>query len=113
MENPMSKVSKFAAVACVFLFAALLSAQQNPFAGSWKLNIAKSTFGTAQPPKSETRVVEVVGNGEKVTFRGVAADGSKIDYTFTSNLDGKTVPVTGIGAPNGTDSVAVTRSDAH
>jgi hypothetical protein len=109
----MPKAVKFAVFASLFLFASLLSAQQNPFAGSWKLNIAKSNFGTAQPPKSETRIVEVAGSGEKITFRGVAADGSKIDYTFTSNLDGKPVPISGTGNPGGADSVAVTHPDAH
>jgi hypothetical protein len=109
----MPRAVKLAGFAGLLLFALSLSAQQNPFAGSWKLNVAKSNFGAGQPPKSETRTVAAVGNGEKITFRGTAADGSKIDYTFTSNLDGKIVPVTGSGSPGGTDSVAVTRPDAH
>jgi hypothetical protein len=45
---------------------ALLLAQENPFVGTWKLNVAKSNFTGMQPPKSETRTVVAQGDGETV-----------------------------------------------
>ena len=88
-------------------------AQDNPFAGTFKLNVAKSKFtGMPQPPKSETRTVVAQGDGLKVTYEGIAADGSPISYSYTTNLDGKDAPISG-RQPNGSDSVAVTRVDAN
>jgi hypothetical protein len=76
-------------------------AQQNRFAGTWKLNLAKSKYKTGQQPKSQTRTVEPQGDGAKVTFEGVAADGSRMSYSYTTNYDGKDSQVSGVGQPNG------------
>jgi len=90
----------------------LLLAQDNPFVGTWKLNVAKSKFAGTQAPKSETRTVVPQGDGEKVTFAGIAGDGSTIAYSFTTNLDGRESPFSGAG-PFGADAVAVKRVDAN
>lgn len=104
--------------ACLFVFAmtvasGLLMAQSNPQVGTWKLNLAKSKYGTSQPPKSQTRTVETQGDGVKITFEGVAADGSRISYSFTTNYDGKDAPNSGMGQPNGADTNATKRVDAN
>lgn len=89
-----------------------LLAQENPFVGTWKLNLAKSKFTGTPAPKSETRTVVAQGNGEQVSYDGIAADGSPISYSYTTNLDGKDVPYSG-NQPFGADTIAVTRVDAN
>jgi hypothetical protein len=57
--------------------------------------------------------VEAQGNGAKYSVEGVAADGSRIAYSFTTNYDGKDSPISGAGFPNGADTIAVKRVDAN
>jgi hypothetical protein len=91
----------------------LLRAQENPFVGTWKLNLAKSKFTDTPAPKSETRTVTAQGSGLKFSFDGVGADGSPISWSYTSELDGKAVPVTGSGIPSGADMLVTKRVDAN
>jgi len=91
----------------------LLLAQSNPAIGTWKLNLAKSKYGTAPLPKSLTRTVEAQGDGAKTSFDGVATDGSQMAYSFTTNYDGKDSPVSGVGQPNGADTISVKRINAN
>ena len=93
--------------------AGSLSAQDNPFVGTWKLNVAKSKFGPAAAPKSVTRTVVAQGDGAKYTFERVNADGTTSVYSFTAHYDGKDYPVTGTGMPGGADSIAGTRINSH
>jgi hypothetical protein len=89
----------------------LLNAQSNPSLGNWKLNVTKSTYNPGPPPKSQTAKIEAAGSGVKNTTEGVAADGSRIYYSYTANYDGKAAPITGAG-PNGSDSIMLKRVDA-
>lgn len=93
--------------------ALLSSAAPAQLAGTWKLNVEKSRFSNNHPPQSETRTVEAVGSGLKVSWKGVAADGSPIEFTMTTQLDDKPVPMTGQGMPRGAASTAVRRIDAN
>lgn len=93
--------------------AAPLFAQENPFLGTWKLNVAKSKFEPGPGPKSMTRTITAQGGGAKYSFEGINADGSAVSYSFVSNYDGKDSPVTGTGGPHGADTVALKRVDAH
>lgn len=107
-------IRKLQAVAVlVVVFSAMGWAQQNPFVGTWKLNLARSKYGTVQPPKSQTRTVVVQGKGAKFTFEGVAADGSKISYSYTTMYDGNDSPVGGVGQANGADTIAIKRVDSN
>jgi hypothetical protein len=90
-----------------------LAQDTDPRVGTWNLNLAKSRFNNRAAPKSESRTVEAQGKGYKVTYVGVAADGSAIAFTFTTNLDGKPVPFSGTGVAGGADMVAVKRVDSH
>jgi hypothetical protein len=109
----MKRIFALVPVLAMSLFASATSlAQDNPFFGTWKLNVAKSKFAGTQPPKSETRTVVAQGDGEKVTYNGIAADGGAISYSFTSNFDGKDSPISGTH-PLGSDTVAVKRVDAN
>jgi len=93
--------------------AARLLAQENPFFGTWKLNVAKSKYEPGPAPKSLTRTITAQGSGAKYSFEGVAANGSSISYSFVSNFDGKDSPVTGVGAPGGADAIAMKRVNAE
>lgn len=107
----MKKLSVFLAVAVLaVLVPGLLPAQTNPEVGTWKLNLAKSTYTGATAPKSVTTTIEAQGAGIKVSNEGVAADGSRITYGFTAPYDGTEVPITGAGAPNGADTIALKRT---
>ena len=110
----MKRILKIAAVAIVALACTgILSAQSDPFIGVWKLNVAKSDYTATQAPKSETRTIEAQGKGVKHTLEGTAADGSRIAYSYTSNLDGKDSPISGVGQPSGGATIAVKRVNAH
>jgi len=91
------------------LASGVLLAQSSPLVGTWKLNTAKSKYSPGPGPKSQTRTVEAQGDGIKVRIEGTAGDGSHVAYGYTANFDGKDNPMSGIGAPNGADTVALKR----
>ena len=84
-------------------------AQDSPFVGTWKLNVAKSKAEGMPMPKSLTRTITADGAGLKYVYDGVAADGSAISYGFTTHFDGKASAVTGTGMPGGADSITLKR----
>jgi len=87
-------------------------AQENPFVGTWKLNVVKSKYVGEQRPKSATRTVVAQGDGLEITYEGISDDGSTISYRVTSHLDGTEAPYSG-RQPFGADSVAIKRVDAN
>ena len=88
-----------------------LAAQTNdPIVGSWKLDVAKSTYKPGPAPKSTTIVVAPEGKGIKVAVDAVNADGSPLKWGFTTARDGKQEdPVTGNPM---FDTVTATRDSA-
>ncbi len=83
----------------------------DPLMGTWKLDVAKSTYKPDPGPKSLTVVIEPAsGKGMKVSIEGVAPDDTPIKAGYTSMRDGKDVPVT--GSPN-YDTAAVTQTSPH
>lgn len=89
----------------VFFFVGSLIAQTDPFLGTWKLNVKKSKFVPGPPRKSETRIVVTGPSGMRVSVDRVNGDGSTQQFEYTTNLDGKTYPITGQG-PYGADSIS-------
>jgi hypothetical protein len=87
--------------------------QANPYVGTWKLNLDKSKFTGIPAPKSLTREVVADGAGAKYTYKGTAADGKEINYSFSTNYDGKDSAITGSGAPGGADALAIKRISAN
>ena len=73
------------------LLVTTLSAQnQNPRFGRWKLK------SEAPPPSSNIMTYEPFGaSGMKVTIDAVNKDGVKSQWWYTTNFDGKDMPVTG------------------
>jgi len=109
----MKRMFVFVTVVALSLVASgVLLAEDDPFVGTWKLNLAKSTYVGQQAPKSLTRTVVAQGGGERVTYEGIAADGSPISYGYTTNLDGKDSPISGKQS-FGADTVAIKRLDAN
>jgi hypothetical protein len=47
------------------------------------------------------------------TYEGVAGDGSQMGYSFTTHYDGMDSPISGVGAPNEADTIAITRVDVN
>ena len=77
-----------------------LSAQErDPRIGTWKLNVAQSTFDPGPPPQSETRTYEDRGGGVTLmTVEGINAQGNPIFFQVAYKLDGKDYPRADIGA---------------
>lgn len=101
-----------AVLVCVVWVRPALPAD-NPFLGTWKLNVAQSKFEGAPAPRSQTRTVAQQGNGVKYSFAGVAADGTPIAFSFVTYYDGTEAAITGTGAPAGADSVTLKRVNSH
>ena len=110
-------MKRFIAVLAVIVFclpaAGLAQAQGNPFVGTWKMDPQKSKASPSPGPKEETRVVETQGDSVKGSYEGTAADGSRIAYGYTAKYDGKDYPLTGIGTPDGADTLALKRIDTN
>lgn len=105
----MTRVLRVVAVIAVALLSSgPLLAQSNLFIGTWKLNVAKCKYVNVPiQAKSETRTLEAQGDTVKISLDGVDGDGTRIAYSYTSKFDGKDSPVTGEGARNEEDTVAV------
>ena len=63
-------------------FAATLCAA-DPFAGTWKMNAAKTKFKVGTAPKEQTVTISESGSDLNVKVEGIAADGSKISVSYT------------------------------
>src|SRR3974377_48671 len=110
-------MKRFIAVLAAIVFclaaAGLAQAQGNPFVGTWKMDPQKSKASPSPGPKEETRVVETQGDSVKGSYEGNAADGSRIAYGYTAKYDGKDYPLTGMGTPDGADTLALKRIDTN
>ena len=101
------------AVVCLGLSTLVVSpalAQTDSQVGVWKLNVAKSTYSPGPKPATATTTIEAAGGGTKVSVDQTFADGTKRQYSFTSNYDGKDAPI--VGNNPDADVVARTRVDA-
>ena len=109
MENRLLKSLRLPAVILLMGFA--LSAQAaDPLVGTWKLNVAKSTYSPGPAPKSLTVKIEAAGEGVKLTADGVRGDDTPIRVEFTAQYDGKDYPITGSSMA---DTVSLKRLDAN
>jgi len=110
-------MKRFIAILAVIVFclaaAGVAQAQENPFVGTWKMDPQKSKASPSPGPKEETRVVETQGDSVKGSYEGTAADGSRIAYGYTAKYDGKDYPLTGMGTPDGADTLALKRIDTN
>ena len=62
----------------------------NPHAGTWTLNVAKSTYSSGPAPKSQTLKIEAWGeDGLTYAADGVSADDKPTHSEFQAKFDGK------------------------
>jgi hypothetical protein len=81
----------------------------DPVIGTWKLNLAKSTFSAGPAPKSQIRIYAGSGQRMTLTLKTMEADGREITTTITFTEDGKPYFVS--GDPE-YDIVSIKRVDA-
>ena len=67
----------------------------DPVVGTWKLNLAKSTFGGGPAFKSQTRIYSQSSRGVSVEMKSVSADGKETTTQTTYTIDGKDYPSKG------------------
>lgn len=90
--------------------AASLAAQAaDPVAGTWRLNISRSTFAAA-PPRSQTTTLHAMDNGVHEVVERVNADGTTTRFETMAKYDGRDTPVKGDPAR---DTVAMTKVDRN
>jgi hypothetical protein len=88
------------------------AAQGDLSVGTWVLNVAKSKYDPGPPPKSSTLTIVAAGQGHKIEAKGVDSAGNPTGTQYTSNYDGKDVPVTLTGSQD-YDTIALKKVDAQ
>lgn len=84
-------------VACAAICAigSVPGAQTDPLAGTWKLDVAHSTYKPGPAPRGSIVTIEAAGKGIKVAVHTVGADGTEVKWGYASARDGKDAPVNG------------------
>jgi len=107
-------------VCTVMLFVVALTATvmaADNFAGTWKLNVAKSKYSPDPAPKSGTTTIEATPDGFTVVADGVNWEGKKTHVEYTAKFDGKDYPekvlLDGKLDPSGADMVSVRKLDDY
>jgi hypothetical protein len=78
---------------------ALWAADKDAFIGTWKLDVAKSTFDPGPPPKGETVTIAP----DQVSVHEVGPDGTAVDWSYASVASGTPSKITGMpGGGNAT-----------
>lgn len=96
-------------VLALFALGVVVTAQApDPANGKWTLNVAKSKFSPGPAPKSTTATISA-GAAYKVVVEAVTGDGTKVNWEYNANFDGKPHPVK--GNPDG-DMVVAKRVNA-
>jgi hypothetical protein len=105
-----------AGIGAFVLFLVTLSAQSTAidkaYMGTWKLNVAKSTYESAPPPKEGTRIHEDRGGGFVLIIQdGVNSQGTKTHSEYIYKPDGKDYPLAAPGQ-TGVQRIALKAVDA-
>ena len=90
-------------------FLTMLSAQDDPMMGTWKLNAAKSKL----PPERQRNIVrlhEPIPGGIRVSWEGVDENGKPTRWGFEAKFDGKEYPSTG---ESSWDTLTLERPDRY
>jgi hypothetical protein len=103
------RIRILAALVIVLAAGSVLRAQENPFVGTWKLNVASSKYDPGPPPQSQTRMWDASG---MVMVNSVGATGTASSYGYTIKGDGKEYPTMG-AIPNTADKITSKKTDAN
>ena len=98
----------FAMIVMMLSAGSQLLAQDNPFVGTWKLNVAKSKYDPGPPPQSQTRTWDASG---MVMVNGVNAAGKSMSYGYPIKGDSKEYPTMG-SVPNTADMISTKKIGA-
>ena len=102
----------FSRVLAVLAITAVAALGADNTIGTWKVNVAKSTYTPAPMPlKSLTAAREAAPDGVKVTLSGERADGTAINASYTAKYDGSWAALTGSGTPY--DSISIKQVNAN
>jgi hypothetical protein len=105
MRNILSKALVAFAIATVAALAA------DNTLGTWKLNVAKSTYTPGPMPiKSLILTREASDGGVRHTTSGERSDGTVLKSSYTAKYDGKDVQVSGNGQY---DTIAIKQVNAN
>ena len=80
----------------IFFLILLLAQPQEPWFGTWKLNLEKSTAGRDVRFKRGTSKIEPWQDGLKVTYDLVGTRGGATHMEWIGKFDGKDYPVQGV-----------------
>ena len=107
----MSKRLSLAFTIILGLSGAAVRAQSaDPLNGTWRMNLAKSTYSPGPKPTfAATMKVEASNEGIKMTIDNVDASGQLRHEESAGQFDGKQYPVK--GAPNANTTMGYTRID--
>src|SRR5258708_10887804 len=106
----MKRMLKVAAILLFTLTAAgMLVAQDSPFVGTWKLDVAKSKYDPGPAPKTQTRTWDASG---KVTVEVINAAGKPVTYGYPIMNDCKDYPTSGT-VPHHTDMISTKKDDPN
>ena len=104
----MSELMK--TVCCVAAACLMASAADNSL-GTWKLNVAKSSYvGAPMPVKNLVIIRRASANGVKVSQIGERVDGTALNSSYTTRYDGKECVVEGTSP---FDRITVRQLDAN
>lgn len=87
----MQSITKKTFIAvCYLVLAGGVSAQTNPFIGTWELDVEDSEFYDGAPPQKQTRTYENRGDGLfAFTMQSTNADGTEISSSASYRYDGE------------------------
>ncbi len=99
MKRSTLTLTRMALLGLAILFATALPqtgfAQSDPLIGTWKTNLAKSTYSPGPPPRSGTATLQAEGQGFRLTLEGINAQGNPVNVVDMIFDDGKSHPVMG------------------
>ena len=96
----------------MFMAPSFVLAQNQLFAGTWKVDVAKSKYEPSAAPKSEILRFEPVGDAFKVSLDGVNQQGP-YHAEAIGKFDGVDVPVVATPARQAAFTYAFSRIDAR
>lgn len=97
LKHAKAAFAVVAGLSLVLLGSGAAQAADN-WAGTWKLNLAKSKYSPGPAPKSNVAKVEASDGGIKSVTDGVGADDKPTHTEFTAKFDGKDYPYKGSAA---------------
>ena len=99
-------ISMLTAATLVMVSATAQGQATDPWIGTWKVNLAKSTYTPGPAPKTAgTAKIESAPNGIKITIDGTNPKGQPIHTESVSTFDGKDTPIDGAPALNTTEAL--------